>query len=955
MSIPSCVLLSNNLNIISNSTIQYYQNFAKSFLKNQKIYLKKINKNSDLKLSDTLITEEKYKIIFNWFSELPLNKRIQLCSINNKWLSRIIKQLIFLNYFKDTISFFPKNDFKEFFINTDSNDSNNDSNEQNKINEDLNFYSNYLTFNNDKNKYNKNCISTDKRYKKDLINNIKFYSFEEGDDTFSLSKSFLENPSNLKQCFNYFSGGNFLKYTLNPYFNENYKLYNFKFPFWLSNKTRITLYDIFVGYIEQNIILNYEYYLYTKKLYDNKLGDKIFEIEELNKNLENFISEEYKNSILDRIDFYEIGKYIHNNENICNELFYEINIYNNVTKQYIEDNNYLKFNCYQDTTNIKSLLINAEEKLKNYYSESLSCFLYNIYFMNVEDSLRNLRLIYDYIYKYIKELFLNKNVNELIEEINENNKKKKRNKKKRKRNKENSDNLNKEDEKKDNNNLSKDNIHNNNINILNIEENKNEREIENEKIITKNEKEKEEKIIIYDNIQKNQKSKKKKKEKEFFLYPTQQKKKKSDELTKKKTEQEIKKIKENIEEQLTLNSNKQDEQLVKENDTLTETSCQTENISYSDNINLNNINNEFQNHIMYINDNQFSYPYIYSYYTPQIITYNILKNICIYTPYEEFFSNLSLELEDYNFNVNNNNSLLNPIKISYIEKLSNILKTNLSLYNIDIIKYGSFITNLSIEGSDVDILIKYKSIQNTTFVSDLISILYKNKDKFDYIKPITTASVPVIKIQFDITSLIELKDIPNYLEKDDLNKLKFDLTFKEETFYSINYIKTIEFVQESINNYPNIKKIVLFMKRYFKIINLNKSYNGGLSSYSLFLIVLAFLKKNQFNKNISIGKQLYYIIEFYSFFNFSELMINVNEENPFIKIEETFKSDKIIIIDPINHCNVAKSSFKNNEIKNAFIKALNIIKIDAWKLCQQQEIEYNQKDLKILYSIFNLK
>ena len=65
MSIPSCVLLSNNGNIISNTTLQYYQNFAKSFLKNQKIYLKKIDKNSELELNDSLISEEKNKIKFN--------------------------------------------------------------------------------------------------------------------------------------------------------------------------------------------------------------------------------------------------------------------------------------------------------------------------------------------------------------------------------------------------------------------------------------------------------------------------------------------------------------------------------------------------------------------------------------------------------------------------------------------------------------------------------------------------------------------------------------------------------------------------------------------------------------------------------------------------------------------------------------------------------------------------
>jgi hypothetical protein len=144
MSIPSCVLLSNNLNIISNSTIQYYQNFAKSFLKNQKIYLKKINKNSDLKLSDTLITEEKYKIIFNWFSELPLNKRIQLCSINNKWLSKIINQLLLLYYKNDSITLSPCNDFQEFFEKKNDKILQEKKNDKNNNKNDLDFYTTFL-------------------------------------------------------------------------------------------------------------------------------------------------------------------------------------------------------------------------------------------------------------------------------------------------------------------------------------------------------------------------------------------------------------------------------------------------------------------------------------------------------------------------------------------------------------------------------------------------------------------------------------------------------------------------------------------------------------------------------------------------------------------------------------------------------------------------------------------
>ena len=98
---------------------------------------------------------------------------------------------------------------------------------------------------------------------------------------------------------------------------------------------------------------------------------------------------------------------------------------------------------------------------------------------------------------------------------------------------------------------------------------------------------------------------------------------------------------------------------------------------------------------------------------------------------------------------------------------------------------------------------------------------------------------------------------------------------------------------------------------------------------------------------------MYCVIEFYSFFNFVEYMIKVNEENPFIQIEDSFKIDKIVIIDPINNFNVAKSSFKNEEVKKAFINALNILKIDAWNLSQIQENEIHS--LKIINSIFNLK
>ena len=121
-------------------------------------------------------------------------------------------------------------------------------------------------------------------------------------------------------------------------------------------------------------------------------------------------------------------------------------------------------------------------------------------------------------------------------------------------------------------------------------------------------------------------------------------------------------------------------------------------------------------------------------------------------------------------------------------------------------------------------------------------------------------------------------------------------------------------------------------------------------------MILAFLKLKNYSKDISIGKQFYYLIEWYSFFNFSEYSINVKELNSFIKIDDFNHNDKIIIIDPINQSNVSKSSFKLEEIKNAFIKILNIIKIDAWEIEHQKEIDKNSHNpLKILSSFFKRK
>ena len=111
-----------------------------------------------------------------------------------------------------------------------------------------------------------------------------------------------------------------------------------------------------------------------------------------------------------------------------------------------------------------------------------------------------------------------------------------------------------------------------------------------------------------------------------------------------------------------------------------------------------------------------------------------------YTPSEKFFDSLTSEIKNYNTVTLNNVSNLNPIRTKYLNEIENLIKTELdSKYEIKYGHYGSHFTNLSIEGSDVDIVIYYKNKngeKNKDFFKDILFVLNQHEDKFDSIQPI---------------------------------------------------------------------------------------------------------------------------------------------------------------------------------------------------------------------------
>jgi len=55
-------------------------------------------------------------------------------------------------------------------------------------------------------------------------------------------------------------------------------------------------------------------------------------------------------------------------------------------------------------------------------------------------------------------------------------------------------------------------------------------------------------------------------------------------------------------------------------------------------------------------------------------------------------------------------------------------------------------------------------------------------------------------------------------------------------------LKCCKLVKKLLEEYPKMKILVLVFKKFLSLKDLNKPFSGGLSSYSLIMMVLALLK-----------------------------------------------------------------------------------------------------------------
>ena len=1071
-SIPFSIILSQKSNILPLSDIQEHQKFCKAFLKAHHNF-EKYNNNSKSKITFTndnvfLYNSKNQKKqnqidILNWLISLSLEERLSIFSIKNKWLTNIFIQMCYIYYKMGNYSYKPKSDMCVFFkeqknfsqkeensnmgsvymgdidnkktknsgttIEQNSNKKNEKNGDEYEYDE-MNLISSYFEI---KEINDNNYINSEKREKeKKLVDYIRIINNSKDTyDTITFTKDFVNNIDLIKKFLDYFSGNNYFQNWLIPINIKN--IYNFIMPFWMHN-IELSLCQIIMGYFEQKIVVNYEYYYYTKKLYELSFDKQIAELYKENKELEKFIINSYsfngnnknKEEIFTSEKIIQTVDELRENEKFNLRLKMMKDIFNKICEEKA---------CYKgkeialdDELGLETYHYLNDEILKGKENHYISKLLDLITFSRIIDIINFKNFIFANYRQKLINLQCNFVLNELQSEEYTHKKSNKKHKKKKKK-----DN---NEEKKTQNVITKTNVikiplyqvqtneieceynmqqfnmiqenttnvsinSQNNNNIV-ITENKIDikKEIPKSKELNKKEEAKKEEMKKDENkkeeIKKEEECKEKikeKKSKEFFLFPINNNNKKKGEKNNKSSNNEIKEkqdsknpktknknkkgkkdktIKENNNNNITLSPKKifKFNNYVQERKNIVQINpcprrkkhflLQTSSMNFEMHMkpprSFPSINSKPQNNKDNINIMTNTLKSHWDYFQYNNNQSNSLQMFNSFVPSEKYFESLNQELNNYlsvtNFNISN----LKNLQEQNLTKIENFIQSNLSdNYDIKFGHYGSFFTNLNIEGSDLDILIYYKKKkEENDFLKDILNLLQSFNPNFYTITPILTASVPVIKLTIDIKE--EIKDLKlknkSYLDEDDLTKIKIDLTFTESEKEFQSSKDTVDYIKNSVVEYPQIKSMLQILKRYFKIMGMNKSYTGGLCSYSLFLLVLSFCKCNK--QCLSPTKLLYYFMENFTYFDYCNYCIDVKSDNCYIlkdkekgdlNIEKSvseenssfdtnydlYEKEEIFIIDPISNMNVSKSSFRVDEIILTFRKGFNLLYYEGWR------------------------
>ena len=763
-----------------------------------------------------------------------------------------------------------------------------------------------------------------KCHQKLFLKEIRFFKIKQPNDAMTLSNKILSNKNLFTLFFNELSKEKFLSKISPVNFDQKQGICSS--PIWIDEKEYYTISEIIIGYFEN--ILNIKYFLSKKK--KNDISDAFNNFfQKRNLILDLIKSSSYNENLYDIIDLKAIIKEVINDKTLINDEERRL-----ANKKLLSGLN-KSFRMYEPPIeyNANSYYYKYKEMLMEKSSELLD----NLIFFSFEgqsaiDQNINEKII-DEFCAYIER----KKTNDILLEISEegfltNKKKKPRRRKNKKKNNEiheEETKINLDDEQ---NNFDKD-LKNNIINnVKKIEDN--EEDIKEKAVMNKDDNNENNNNTI-SNISHNNNKDISIKNIESFqtkiystneIIPSNNSPEKYNTQTEFSSDTIIDKN-ENSENKIHFNEKSSINVI---NDSSNEIKAKAEDQKESESIenekedfpNINK-NNKKKKKKKTKKKNQSTSEELNNIYTNFYNENNGLNNIIqnklpfVVTP---------IQSQNKNHQKDKNEQLHNLI-IGFQKKINkNILSLHEKKYNsivllcqkikdhfkcgLSIIIYGSYSIGLELEESDIDISIElssdYSNIKQKNNISQkttpqLIYELNNYLSKFPEFKglnPIVTTKIPILKMTIE----------------QDNNTTKVDLTF------NLKQIKTtINFYNNTIKRYPQIKPLTLLIKHLVKKNNLSNVYEGGFSSHSIFIMVASNVRQLLRNKNsLNLGDLLISFLHFYGkVFNYTNTTIDLmNKNDPYI-VNEMF-SKVPIFIDPISKINVSKSSYHHEKIKMLF-------------------------------------
>ena len=275
--------------------------------------------------------------------------------------------------------------------------------------------------------------------------------------------------------------------------------------------------------------------------------------------------------------------------------------------------------------------------------------------------------------------------------------------------------------------------------------------------------------------------------------------------------------------------------------------------------------------------------------------------------------------------------LENPREI-ITERINSIVKKTFQNEKINVKKYGSYSTGLLTPYSDVDLSIQGCYYCDKSSVKQMLECLSDNLKLFKFIKDsqaILTAAVPVIKIIAD--SGVEFEN-EEKTEESVLIRCDITVDLMEKVNIASTSIRTTDFIKGCVDHYPNFYNNVLLIKYSLSSKEFNNSYTGGLNSYGLSLLYLAFIGFSKLEEEKNFFLVLIKFLDYYiNNFKPENQAINIghgmcNLANPFCE-KQYFGTSSLVITDPTSLLcsNVTPTCSIFETIRNFFKNSRNKI------------------------------